>query len=402
MKTILLAGVPKSPNLGDGLIAYTINRMIRMRGSYRIIHFDLLDGRCPEEETPSEAAPVVRLNAAGLKKRATPDWMRMLKAYWLHRAKDSVMLGQVREAVAEADAVFIGGGHLLIDTYLTFPLSVRRVAREAKRQRKPLHIVFVGARGPWSLPAKRWFLEACRYAETIAVRDADSREFLLAMDASLADKTVALADPALYTLEAFPRLPAGSGTDRVPASRFARNRPVVGLGIMDPHEMKRHSAFRWERDECADWWRDAAIELTSRGLQVNVFTNGSATDNAFVEMYVKPRCAGLEGVQFLGYPTTVAGLVERIAACDAVIAQRLHACIPALSMMKPTYGLIWDQKLSSIFRELGLESHLVDFRRPASSAIAAMRLTEAPAGRFPELIRLKKEELYRHMGRILA
>lgn len=434
MKKVLLAGVPQSPNLGDGLIAYTLNRLIAMRGDHQVIHFDLLHGRCDKSmpmtidqgsaayslvsyatdrasnNKADAPAPVVKLNGAGSGKKLTPDAMRRVKAYWLHHRKDQQMSSQLSQSVNEADAVFIGGGHLLIDTYWTFPLAVRRVAMEAKRSGKPLHILLVGARGPWSRQARKWLLDSCRYATTIAVRDEDSRQFLLKLDSGLASKTVTLADPALYTPEAFGM---ASATDET-AAAAARAASLasgadgaqaiqrtVGLGIMDPHEMNRHCELRWEREACAEWWRDAAAAITASGSQVTIFTNGAATDNAFVEQYVKPLCRDMKGVEFAPYPVTVEQLVGSIAACDGVIAQRLHACIPALAMGKPTYGLIWDRKLENIFADLGMSGHLIDFQAPAWQAVASAAEGFMPSERIRHAITQKKAQLYEHIGRIL-
>ncbi|MFC4775857.1 polysaccharide pyruvyl transferase family protein [Paenibacillus sp. GCM10023252] len=429
MRKVLLAGVPQSPNLGDGLIAHTINQLISMQGKHEVVHFDLLHGLWEDEQMHQPLAAVsggsaagafaaaavkpaaqARLNEAGTRKKMTPDALRRLKAYWLHRRKDPVMNEQLRRAVSEADAVYIGGGHLLIDTYWTFPLAVRRVAMEAKRQGKPLHLLLVGARGPWSRQAQWWLLEVCRIAATIAVRDEDSKKFLLQLDPKLASKTVALADPALYTPEAFnlaiePEGPAEielSPAERVMASGTGAVRQrVIGLGIMDPNEMNRHCEHRWEREDCAQWWSDAAQAIVSSGSTVRIFTNGAGTDNAFVEQYVKPLCKGNPAIELMPYPATVHQLVNSIAGCDAVIAQRLHACMPALSMNKPTYGVIWDKKLESIFTDIGLGSHLIDFRVPAEQAVLAAATTISRPEAYVKAMKRKKQELLEHMGRIL-
>ncbi|PWW07546.1 polysaccharide pyruvyl transferase WcaK-like protein [Paenibacillus cellulosilyticus] len=463
MKTVLLAGVPQSPNLGDGLIALTLNRLIAMRGAHRVIHFDLLHGHWEAEEShlaaadsarlpvaagaetlssPSTAGQLpkktreeaavgrpqlavsqsdvrIQLNGSGTSKRMTPDTLRRWKAYWLDRRRNAKLNEPLRKAVAQADAVFIGGGHLLIDTYWTFPLAVRRIAAEAKRQRKPLHLLLVGARGPWSRQATRWLLGACRYATTIAVRDEDSRSFLLGMDASLSAKTVALADPALYTPETFGLpavgLPQAMGhiagrsaahtvkpanANTWPKSGSGR-RPIVGLGIMDPNEMNRHCPYRWEREACAAWWQSAAETLAARGCEVRLFTNGAASDNAFVEQYVKPRCTDVPHTTVIHYPATVAQLMDSIADCDVVIAQRLHACIPAISLGKPTHGIIWDRKLEHIFAELNLAEQLIDFRIPAERTFGKIALDGQLPDAFPPVLERKKRELFEHIGSIL-
>ncbi|MFD7520876.1 polysaccharide pyruvyl transferase family protein [Paenibacillus chitinolyticus] len=403
MKHILLAGVPHSTNLGDGLIAMTVNQLIRTCGEYTVTNFDLTAGLY--RETPVRSSSVRRsdggaaltreykLNEVSVKKKLTPDFLRYMKSYSVHKRKDAVLGEQIRELVTQADAVLIGGGHLFIDTYLSFPIAMRRLVREVKRQGKPLHVVFVGMRGPWSFLARKWFTDILHYAKTISVRDEDSLAYLLSIAPSLAHKAVALSDPALVTLEAFPGRHAGD-------TKSASVR-TVGLGIMDPNEMRRHSPYVWERDDCADWWHGLAKGATDGGSRVRVFTNGADTDNAFVEHYIKPRLAGMPGVELAPYPGDVGDLVESIRDCDTVIAQRLHACIPAISFGKPTYGIAWDKKLASIFKDLGLAGHVLDFRTDPQAVLAGLVPEKSRQEGSVRIVNQKKRELVTYVGRIL-
>ncbi|MCY9593506.1 polysaccharide pyruvyl transferase family protein [Paenibacillus chitinolyticus] len=404
MKHILLAGVPHSTNLGDGLIAMTVNQLIRTCGEYTVTNFDLTAGLY--RETPVRSGSVQRsdggpaltreykLNEVSVKKKLTPDFLRYMKSYSVHKRKDAVLGEQIRELVTQADAVLIGGGHLFIDTYLSFPIAMRRLVREVKRQGKPLHVVFVGMRGPWSFLARKWFTDILHYAKTISVRDEDSLAYLLSIAPSLAHKAVALSDPALVTLEAFPGKRAAA-IAKLPSVR------TVGLGIMDPNEMRRHSSYVWERDDCADWWHSLAKGATDGGSRVRVFTNGADTDNAFVERYIKPRLAGMPGVEFAPYPGDVGDLVESIRDCDTVIAQRLHACIPAISFGKPTYGIAWDKKLASIFKDLGLSGHVLDFRTDPKAVLAGLVPEKSRQEGSVRIVNQKKRELVTYVGRIL-
>jgi polysaccharide pyruvyl transferase WcaK-like protein len=373
---------------------------------HQVIHFDILHGKWenkdlsfPNKEThvplttddnENDSAETLKLNSYGLSKKITPNALRRIKSYWLHMRKNISITPQLRKAIVEADTVFIGGGHLLIDTYWTFPLSVRRIAVEAMRLNKPFHLVFVGARGPWSLLGKRWMLEVCRNAETIAVRDEDSRRFLVGMDRMLEQKTVALSDPALFTMETFDfRL------------RERSKRRIIGLGVMDPYEMNRHCNLRWERNECALWWRELAFGLTESGCDVRIFTNGANTDNAFVEKCLKPQIGNHSNIIFVSYPKTVKQLVGSIVDCDVVIAQRLHACIPAISMGKPTFGLIWDRKLENIFKDLYLESFLIDFRQSVDKVIAKILRCSALPEESLFVIDQKKKKIIEYLKGIL-
>jgi polysaccharide pyruvyl transferase WcaK-like protein len=93
--------------------------------------------------------------------------------------------------------------------------------------------------------------------------------------------------------------------------------------------------------------------------------------------------------------------MNSIADCDAVIAQRLHACIPALALGKPTHGIIWDRKLENIFAELNLAGQLIDFRIPADRTFGTIALDGSLPEAFLPVLNRKKRELFEHIGSIL-
>ncbi|MEW9671326.1 polysaccharide pyruvyl transferase family protein [Ammoniphilus sp. 3BR4] len=345
MKRVLVCGVANSGNLGDRIIAETINYIIHLTNDqYEVLNFDFTVGKVEDFENTTR----IKLNSTSMIKQLIPDFMRSLKVYRKYK-KNIKLATELKESIAKVDMVVIGGGHLLIDNYLNFPIGINNIIKEARLSKTPVIFALVGAKGPWSKAAKKVFLEALEYAKYISVRDSDSRDFLISIDHNLKDKVVALSDPALFVNE----------MNRYETKNHSQKK--VGLGIMDPNEMRRHSNFHWSRQDSTTWWTTLAKKLTAFGYNVNIFTNGAPTDNGFVEYFIKRELANVKGISFLDYPTNYKDVLATIQQQDLVVAQRLHACLPSISLMKNTFGIVWDKKLESNFKELGLNDYIIDF-----------------------------------------
>lgn len=344
MKNILVCGVPNSNNLGDRIIAETMSYLLESEKSYNTVNFDINQGVVNKEISEAKIA----LNASNFKKKITPNLLRKVKSYYLQMSNKKTML-DLEKYVGDADLIVVGGGHLFIDTYLSFPLALKKIKDEAKKQNKTLIISFVGARGPWSKLGKKYFKEILEYASKITVRDKDSKSFLSSMFPSMENKIVAMSDPALFVKDIINKNEV-----------YSDNRKSIGLGVMDPYEIKRHTGQYWNREQCANWWKNLSSEFIEKGYKVNIFTNGAATDNAFVEFYLK-NINDSENIYFHSYPTKTSDIYDAIKSNDIIIAQRLHACLPSISIGKPTFGIMWDNKIKSIFEELGLEKYLIKY-----------------------------------------
>ncbi|KYG59429.1 polysaccharide pyruvyl transferase family protein [Planococcus maritimus] len=345
MKRILLCGVPNSGNLGDRVIAESINYIFSTsHNSYEIQNFDLTNGLMRKEQKLVK----IGLASSNFTKRMIPNSLRRRKVINVYKKNSSLTIS-IKKHISETDVVVIGGGHLLIDNYLNFPTAIDNIVKEAKIQGIPVIFAFVGAKGPWSKTAKELLTSALEYATYIVVRDRDSKEFLLSINKNLNEKLVAISDPALFVKEI------------IGVSSEEKVKTNIGLGIMDPNEIRRHSNLRWSRRKSALWWSELAKNLVSKGYQVSIFTNGAATDNGFVEYFIKKELKDVQEVDYCEYPTTHVMLLNSIKKQDIIIAQRLHACLPAISLGKITFGLAWDRKLENILKELDLADFLIDF-----------------------------------------
>lgn len=346
MKNILVCGVANSGNLGDRIIAESLKYIIEISNEdYAVTNFDFTNGLVKGSKKNIE----INLSSANIFKRLTPNSFRRVKVATFYRGNQELK-AELENNLNNTDIVVIGGGHLLIDNYLNFAIGINNIIKLAKTKNIPVVFAFVGAKGPWSKEAKKLFLEALEYASHIVVRDIDSKQFLLSISKNIESKLISISDPALYVNE----------ITRVNTKKA--NLRKIGLGIMDPNEMRRHSNFYWSRNESAVWWNKLVEKLIELGYEVSIFTNGASTDNAFVESYIKKRLSNNKEVSFYTYPSDYKKLLDIIQDQDIIIAQRLHACLPAISLGKPTFGILWDRKLESIFDELGLMDNKIDFK----------------------------------------
>ncbi|WP_198029973.1 polysaccharide pyruvyl transferase family protein [Oceanobacillus manasiensis] len=346
MKNILVCGVGNSKNLGDRLIAETVNLIIKkINNQYRITNFDFTMGSI--DDLPKK--PNIKLNSESLIKKFTPNTLRRFKVYSNYKKNTGLKI-ELKKRVMESDIVVIGGGQLLIDNCLNFPLGIKNVIDEAKRYNKPVIFTFVGGRAPWGERAKSLFLEALEYSSYISVRDSDTKAFLVSLDPGLNKKVIITSDPALFLNE------------MCSIKSNNNSKTQIGLGVMDPNEFKKSNDSFVSRKECARWWTSLAEKLVSYGYEVNIFTNGAPTDNGFVEYFLKTQLEKTKGVSIRKYPSNYEELIDVIYQQDLVVAQRLHACLPSISFMKHTFGIKWDIKVQSIFKELELEDYLINFK----------------------------------------
>lgn len=381
--------MPNSNNLGDRIIAESLKHIIQIKNEeYIVTNFDLTNGTMKEKK----GIVNINLTSTNFTKKIIPDSLRRIKVSRLYK-KNLKLRIELKRSIAETDIVVIGGGHLLIDNYLNFPIGISNIIKEAKIKNIPVIFAFVGAKGPWSKEAKKLFIEGLDYASHIVVRDTDSKNFLLSVHQNIEDKILSMSDPALYVKEMY----------EVEHKNVTFQK--IGLGIMDPNEIKRHSNLKWSRKDSARWWSDLAKRLISLGYEVSIFTNGASTDNGFVEYYLKKELSNINEISFYDYPSNYKKLINTIFEQDIIVAQRLHACLPAISFGKPTFGLLWDKKLESIFKELGLSNNTIDFNVPLEITIEKIRLqlskNNESGNELDSIIETKKKEMLAFVDREL-
>ena len=348
--------VKYSENVGDGVIAECMEECARDLGS-EIVTFDLA-GRSEYGERTVPARLLVMKMLAMLPR---PLRRRIV------RARLSRSLAALRErwraALQQADLAIIGGGNLLQDDDLNFPLKVGAALDLAAEVGVPVRVHAVGAVPGWSEEARECLARLRDRAVRITVRDEASRD---ALRKELGREDIGLAkDPGLLA-----GLLIREHRER---GRQSSEAPRVGIGIIHPAVVSRH-AHGAPRPTTRDF-ADMVVAAAARGWRVSLFTNGAAEDqreleavHALLEPEVASRTEKVER------PTDPRMLARTIAGFDGVVAHRLHACILAYALDRPAIGLAWDEKVRSFFRLTGRERFVMS---PGDGAEIVARLAQA-------------------------
>ncbi|WP_226016318.1 polysaccharide pyruvyl transferase family protein [Novosphingobium sp. FKTRR1] len=359
-----LLNVKYSPNLGDGLLSECLERELAAALPGALVHsIDLAGRRAYPAIRPSRRGHLISVL------EALPGWARQ-------RAARMVLAGLValrlrrhfRRQLAGCDAVVLGGGNLLTDADLNFPMKIAAALAEARRRKLPLAVHGVGANKGWSRAGRALFSRAIGTARlaSVTVRDRQSQ---LAWSTQLEPAGLPPAelagDPGLLAARHFRRgAPAYDG-------------PVAGLCVTAPMALRYHATGHAdpegsEQDRATDlWYGQAARALTDAGLRVALFTNGSPEDRDYLAMMGPGWIAQARGPVTITNPfVDPAELVTFISSCDLVVAHRMHACIAAHAFAIPTIGLKWDVKLESFFALAGRDAYIA-----ATDDLPASQLT---------------------------
>jgi polysaccharide pyruvyl transferase WcaK-like protein len=363
---IVVFNVKYSPNLGDGIIAECLEHELGqfLKGA-QIVTLDLA-GRT-HWSTPGDAR--TRLTRLALLQRM-PGWIRdvtvgVVLGFRLH----TELRPAWKLALADADLAVFGGGQLMQDGDLNFPLKLAAAASECHRRGLPVAIFAVGVAPSRSLRGRRLFRRLLRSPRLVhvAARDPQSVSELHSMGCH----DVALCrDPGLLAARVWPA-----------SDRPARTRRLVGLGITHGALLRHHAGdgIGDHGPELIDLYAGLVDNLIAAGYDIVCFSNGAAEDEAIVAILrgrfskIDPAGSRVRAAPRCRAPRDLAAL---IASFDAVIAHRLHACILAYSYKIPHLGLTWDGKLQAFFATVRRGKYTVPLNATTKAAIVPL-LAEA-------------------------
>lgn len=284
------------------------------------------------------AAPArgVEVVAVASRDRADPDPL----------AVPMTGLGLIRylRAIVRADRVVLGGGGILKDEGLRIPLELCTTALAARLLRREVTLLAVGV-GPFYSRPGRWLAKVtARLAQVRTVRDEDSVAELRALGVA---RVQLGADPT-FSLDAPTSARTGDGPRRV----------VVSLRSWFLRAADRETRQARLRDEVAA----ALAPLADDGWAVEALSLYWPRDHAeSLALVGDARLAGTPaGASAPDGELDWAGLLERVAGADLVVAMRYHAVAAAAGSGRPTIALAYEPKVRALAGELGLPTVLVD------------------------------------------
>lgn len=348
MKVVLL-NVKYSPNLGDGIIAECFEHALRAAVPRLDVSSCDLAGRTDfQSRNPglrSLVLGVMGMLPSSLRSPALASLVRyQLKSH---------ALDHYRWHLRDADIAVIGGGQLIADAGLNFPLKISSAVEIARQNGARVAIFGAGVGQHVSGKGKALFRAAFDPGlEAVGLRDELSLERWNAMFDT--PRASLVHDPGMLASDLYP----------AEKRRADRVKPRVGLGITDPNILRLH-ADTGEGAHDTDWisrYADLACTLTGEGFAVSLFTNGATNDQscaAKVYRRIQSRLADAGDVSLRARPERPDQLASMIAGFDAVIAHRLHANIVAFSYGVPHIGLHWDSKMTGFFDGKGRSRYLI-------------------------------------------
>lgn len=364
MRVAVLA-VPFSDNLGDLLIYECVSGLLHTQATNAIsvVPVDLAGRRSLQ---PSMA----RLRSGRLKwLERLPSWARpALPILYFGILKRGQLRRFFADALSQADVVFVGGGHLLADLNLNFPIKLSIAAREVQRLKLPVTIYGVGVSEDWTALGGLLFKAAIRALDpgAIAVRDEASARRLM-QRGGYAAVTVE-PDPALIASRLFPR------------TSIKPSQPTVGINVIGVSTLKTEAGLLTPALS-PSFYPQLGRQLAQLGVtKFLLFTNGSADDEKRLSETFQDFVKAVQEVQPAAIvnrsprPLSVSDLITSVSSCSVLISHRLHANILAYSYGVPSVGLGWDDKVSSFFQSVGRSQYMVEEHQLATEKIAQLTL----------------------------
>lgn len=351
---LLLSAVMFSPNIGDGVIAECFRAAAPPAAD-----IDTLDlaGRTGYVTRPSALRHRILTLLAALPAPLSDQVSQQLVRAQIRRAFMPLLPGKLKDV----DGLLIGGGQLLADANMNFPLKIHRLVSEAQARNVPFAIHSVGVAARWSPPARALFQQVLNSPnlQFLSVRDARSQANLIA---HFADMGLSHLNPP----QVFPD-PGFLSAPMLLPNRPSAPRPTqhhIGLGVTHPTALALHGGMAGA-ESWAQWYAATARALLEQGRQVTLFTNGAFED----ETCLAQTMAHLQDLEVVacqraprpGRPTE---LVQLISGFDAVISHRLHASIVAYSCGIAPVGLRWDKKLEGFFDLIKHPANLMKETQP--------------------------------------
>jgi len=333
----VLAAVPFSDNLGDGVIADNLIGFLRRREKTdEVILCDI-----------SYRAKVSTFKSKGSSMGyflLLPSIIRQIVVVFFFLGKYiTVGRGYLDSKLSGCDELLIGGGQLISDVDMNFPLKLYFLIKHAEKHNIKASIVSVGVASRWSWLSKKLMKRVLTSKSIlkVSVRDELSKKNL-ANYFDLVDVEL-LPDPALMSslLSYNKRSLAGGEHEK-----------RLGLGVANLRGLNYSSdIINIQQDNSIECFCSIVEKSNAINYVVYLFTNGAIEDEVFLHESIIPAL-NTRGLAFRVIPrcNSSSELVKVILGFDMLISYRLHANIIACGFNIPFFAVGWDNKVVSFFK----------------------------------------------------
>ncbi len=372
MKLTLL-NVKYSQNLGDGIIAECFEHALAQLPSVTEVNSCDLAGR----EIFDGKSNRIRQITRSLLDRLPPSLRRTLSIAILKQMVSTKLRAHYSEQLRDTDIAIIGGGQLIADAELNFPLKIYEATQAARDAGAAISIYGVGVGHSFSGRGYNLFKSAFEDG-LLSVHVRDQRSAKRWLERFGDDSVGHVWDPGLLARQVY--------------GRPMRARPVrkrLGIGITHPATLDLHADRKADRMSRSDWlgfYGDLIEYFVARNWEVELFTNGACSDQSFahqIKLALQRRAGTGILVDVAEAPKTPKKLAHMIADYDTIVAHRLHANIIAFAYGIPHVGLGWDSKMEGFFEATKREKFLISSPCPATVGHIAQTVRDAAVTPIP-------------------
>lgn len=346
---IALLNLRYSPNLGDVLLCECLEfEMRRAVAGLDVVQIDIT-GR--QRFAPASSK---RLAALAIMQRLPLFARQCIARVVLGRSLRRI-LPLWKAQFATINAAVLGGGNLLADADLNFPLKVAAILSVVAARKIPAAVHAVGVSDNWSTSGQSLFRKALTGVRLVhaAVRDEQSRTIWnRRLGSERVLSPIVVRDPGLLAADCYPR-----------SKRPRKRGRDIGICMTHPVALAYHA------DEpipdaliMTEWFRTLANAFVAKGDTVHLFTTGSPEDETYLDSVIASFKSGANpktSIERIARFDSAAGMAGFLSSLDLMLGHRLHACIAAYAFDVPNIGFSWDQKMQSFFHSVQRGSYIV-------------------------------------------
>lgn len=339
---VLIIGEIYSENLGDGAIAEANKYLLEQYCGSETRFLDISNryefASCEIRKNESSSISIVKyikkINKVFMRNSIYSSFIFLTILQFRERKK---LLDNLKRNIVDVDLAIIGGGQLLMDNHLSFPVRLYTITKFLDYKSIPFVFSSIGVSDNWSIIGKKIVSKIFRNPSLrrVSVRDHLSKRYL---NNIFSQKEVAISvDSAIFVDESF------KITKKNESNLF-------GLGITNVASLafgNNHNQD-YSKMNVVDMWIDVIKFCETQGYEVELFTNGSKEDFEFSNQIANEYKSRFNtSIRIAERPLTPFDLVNTVSKYKLIVAHRLHSNIIAYSLKIPSIGLGWDPKVES-------------------------------------------------------
>jgi polysaccharide pyruvyl transferase WcaK-like protein len=376
--TIIVFGECESTNLGDQAIALGVADFFIQNGF--CVRFYTLGGlKFFGEFTDKNALMQIYAATESTVLHGARTRHRKFNLPWqikacLRYARNQRRIQQIQAELANAHAVIFGGGAILDDERLHFPISLYNASAKVQQLGITMHCLGASTEGQYSRVGKyllKAFLQRC---DAVGTRDRESIDSLQ----KVCPKAYSLLGDFAFEVD---RIKAHKQQSTPPASNDGK---VIFFNVSSHAPSRAHLK---EADESAVLSIILEINKQAPGAQIILGTTGVPSDGRVArELQARLGIAEIKVFE----PKNLPELQAQLTQSDTIVSTRLHSAILGISVGTPAVALQLTQKIVNFFATIGLQDYVIDYAKQPAPACANLIL-ETDRTRYYQAVQIEDQ-----------